>query len=110
MCASPNVIASRISKSDLGYLPSDGETLEAYAYRLTDICQQTRHDTMTSHDKWYTHYGAGPCWICNMIDMCDYMCSLLKDIQTNDKKARWKIVRPTDSYDAMTFTLRRVRL
>ncbi len=94
-------------KQNLGFLPSDGETLFAYTLRIRDIMQQIRHGAATAHEKWYTHYSVGSCFICELMDMCDYMQATLQDIVNYDKKGHWKCFRPTESHDALTFSFQR---
>lgn len=94
-------------KQDRGYLPSEGEHLGAFVNRLKDIAEQTRYDRLPSHEKWYTHYGAGPCWICMYADFVDYLVSMLADINNYDKKGKWTCYRPEKSHDALSFSFKR---
>ncbi len=93
-------------KTNLAFLPTDGEHLRAYVKRLQDVIQQIRYDDSAPHDKWYTHYSSGPCYICEMLDMLDYMQGILTDIVNYDKKHEWVCVRPEDSHDALTFSFK----
>ncbi len=97
-------------KTNLGFLPSDGEHMKGYVIRLKDVVQQIRNDDSAPHIKWYTHYNAGPCFICEMLDILDYLVNLMEDICNYDKKASWKCVRPANSHDALTFTFQRLRV
>ncbi len=94
-------------KLNLAYLPSDGEHLGPYVKRLKDIAQQTRYDSLPPHEKWYTHYSSGPCFICEYADLVDYLVSSLEDIVNYDKKGKWRCERPGKSHDALTFTFKR---
>ncbi len=96
----------RENRTDLGYLPSEGETLAGYVARLKAIHQQNRHAYSPPHEKWYTHYGSKPCWICNFMDISDYIIAILEDIGNLDKKNHWKCIRPSKSYDSLTFTFK----
>ncbi len=102
------IMSARLSASDLGYLPSDGEYLKAYADRLKDVLMQMR-GRFADHETWWEHRSPKPCRMCSIADMCDYLASLLQDIPDEDKKAVWRIVRPATSYDALSFKLKRIR-
>ncbi len=101
-----NVVNYKKDRQDLGYLPSDGEDMRAYLERLQNVMQQTRYAYAPKHEDWYTHYGPFPCWICNLLDMCDYLNGIMKDILNEDKLHRWKCVKPTGSVDPLTFTFK----
>jgi len=88
---------------DLGYLPSDGETLKAYSERLKAIAVTQRHSFAPAHENWYTHYGPHPCWICNMLDITDYVISTLDDVWMNDKVHVWYVKKPVGTADPMQF-------
>ncbi len=94
-----------VSHSDIGYHPSNGESIQGYADRLKSVQSQTRHN-FTDHFKWWEHRGNKPCRICNTLDMLDYLIESLADVQQQDKKANWKyVIDPT--FD--TITLHRIR-
>ncbi len=61
---------------DMGYLPSDGELLTSYVTRLKTIVEQNRYTYAPAHEKWYTHRGNAPCFICNFMDCCDYLVAI----------------------------------
>ncbi len=94
-------------KEDWGYAPSDGETLKAYSSRMKSIAQQIRHDYTQQHLKWYTHYSAGPCYICNLMDLIDYCVEIVEMVPLSDKKAIWSLLREKGSTDILQFTLHR---
>ncbi len=81
---------SRISHSDLGYFPSNDETLTGYADRLKHIVSQMRQTVMPEHEKWWTHRRPNPCFICNMIDMLEYCIDSLVEVQQSDNKGNWR--------------------
>lgn len=93
----------KLDRQDLGYLPSEGEHLEAYVARLTSVLQQSRYAYSPNHEKWYTHYGSAPCWICNVMDCADYLAGIMQDIVKNDKKRKWVCERPVGTQDVMAF-------
>ncbi len=88
---------------DLGYLPSDGEFLKAYVERLRAVAQQQRHSYAPAHENWYTHYGPSSCWICNLLDLCDYLIGSMDDIWKNDKSHIWYCHKPVGTQDPMQF-------
>lgn len=88
---------------DLGYLPSDGETLKSFCERLRHVAIQQRHSFAPSHENWYTHYGPHSCWICNLLDMTDYMIATVEDVWKNDKKHIWRCEKPVGTADPMAF-------
>ncbi len=96
----------------MGYLPSDGESLKAYVGRLKDIKDQLRYsgENVMHQEKFWCHINprSSYCWVCDLLDMVDYIHSLMEDIVTEDKKGKWKCFRPEDSHDALTFTFKRV--
>ncbi len=75
-------------KISIPFVPSEGETLEGYAVRAGEIISQVR-ETLTNHVNWYTHYGPGPCPICDVNALCDYLDGILLDISKYDKKKLW---------------------
>ncbi len=97
----------RREKQDIGYLPTDGEHLGPYVRRLKDYAEQTRYDIFPTHEKWYTHYHAGPCFICDYADLVDYLISTMEDMVNYDKKGKWRCERPPNSHDALSFTFKR---
>lgn len=101
-------MSARLSASDLGYLPSDGEYLQAYGDRIKDIISQMR-GSIQDHERWWEHRSAKPCRICNLLDMCDYLSSLMQDLPREDKKGIYRIRRPKDSHDALSFSIARQR-
>jgi len=100
----------RIRKSNLGYLPSDGEHLTGYITRLKDIMDALRYggDNKLHQEKFWCHINprSSYCWVCDLLDMVDYLHGLMSDIAKNDKKHSWVCCRPTDSHDALTFTFK----
>ncbi len=93
----------RTDRTDVGYLPSDGEHLKAYADRLKSVANHNRYAYGPTHEKFYTHYGPSSCFVCNFMDMLDYCISILDDIWQNDKKNRWVCEKPIGSPDVMSF-------
>ncbi len=97
----------RIRKSNMGYLPSDGEHLTAYVLRIKDIKDQLRYsgENVMHQEKFWCHINprSSYCWICDLLDLVDYIHDLMKDIADSDKKHHWICSRPTDSHDALTF-------
>jgi len=79
---------TRVSHSDDGYIPSDGERIESYAERVSLIVSQQRHNFI-EHQKWWEHRGTKPCRICNTLDMLEYINGALSEINIVDKKAKW---------------------
>ncbi len=102
----------RIRKSNLGFLPSDGEHLGPYVQRIKDIKDQLRYsgENVMHQEKFWCHINprSSYCWICDLLDMVDYIHDILQNIADFDKKSRWKCVRPSDSHDALTFTFKPV--
>lgn len=90
-------------RTDVGFLPSDGENLKAYAARLRSIAQHNRYAYGPTHEKFYTHYGPSSCFVCNFMDMLDYTISVLDDIWQSDKKATWSCEKDSGSPDIMAF-------
>lgn len=101
----------RIRKSNLGYLPSDGEHLSGYIKRLEDIIKELRYggENKLHQEKFWCHINprSSYCWVCDLLDMCDYIHSLLLDISKEDKKAQYVCKRPHNSHDALTFEFKR---
>ncbi len=101
-----SVVNYKKDRQDLGYLPGDGEDMRAYLERLRSVLQQNRYAYAPKHEAFYTHYGPFPCWICNFMDIADYLCSLLDSIVSEDKLHRWKCVKPPGTVDPLTFTFK----
>ncbi len=78
-----------ISHSDIGYHPSNDESLLSYGDRLKSIQSQTRHN-FQDHFKWWEHRGQKPCRICNTLDMLDYLIDSLIAVPQADKKGIWR--------------------
>ncbi len=93
----------RTDRTDVGYLPSDGEHLKAYAARLQGVANHNRYAYGPTHEKFYTHYGPSSCFVCNFMDMLDYTISILNYIWQNDKKNRWICEKAIGSPDVMAF-------
>ncbi len=97
----------RIRKSNLGYLPSDGEHLKGYVLSLKDTIDSIRYggDNKLHQEKFWCHINprSSYCWVCDLLDMVDYLHSLMTDIVKADKKNKWVCKRPENSHDALTF-------
>jgi len=97
----------RIRKTNSGYLPSDDETLSGFLSRLQDIQKDIRYggDNKLHQEKFWCHINprGSYCWVCDMLDMLDYMLGMIADIIKNDTKHIWKCYRPSDSHDALMF-------
>jgi len=91
----------------MGYLPSDGENLIEYVHRIKDVKDQLRYssENVLHQEKFWCHINprSSYCWVCDLLDMVDYVHSILEDVAKYDKKHRWKCFRPSDSHDALTF-------
>ncbi len=72
-------------KTSIGYLPSQGETLEGYCLRIREIAKQLEEYSL-GHIKWYTHYGAGACWICDSMNVLRYTVDVMNDVSNEVKK------------------------
>ncbi len=96
-------------RMDMGYLPSDGELLSPYVARLKSVIEQNRYTYSPSHERWYTHRGNAPCWICNFMDCCDYLVGILQDM-ADDKNYRYKCVRPPGEHDALKFSFKGTKI
>ncbi len=100
----------RLRKTNLGYLPSDGEHLSGYIKRLKDVIDSIRYggDNKLHQEKFWCHINprSSYCWVCDLLDTLDYTHDLLKDIVESDKKNKWTCERPTDSHDALTFSFK----
>ncbi len=99
--------SNRIRKSNVGYLPSDGESLKGYLKRLHDVKDAIRYggDNKLHQEKFWCHINprSSYCWVCDLLDFLDYLMSCIEDIEKMDTKHRWKCYRPTDSHDPLTF-------
>ncbi len=99
----------RIRKSNLGYMPSDKENLAGYALRLKDIIDAMRYggDNKLHQEKFWCHINprSSYCWICDLLDMVDYIHGLLTDI-SKTSKINYVCERPPDSHDALSFTFK----
>ncbi len=97
----------RIRKSNLGYLPSDKETLEGYVLRLKDIIDSIRYgsENVLHQEKFWCHINprSSSCFVCDILDMMDYLQSLMGDLVKNDKKNRWFCERPPNTHDNLSF-------
>ncbi len=96
-----------IHKTNVGYLPSQGEDLRQYIKRLADVTRQNRYDYTNVHLKFFSHYGVGPCFVCDLWDMCDYVISMVEGVVASDKKGRYICVKTTSSSDPLSFTFER---
>ncbi len=65
---------------------------------------------MPPHEKWHTHWGPAPCWICNQADLLDYLVGVFDDMVKNDKKRKWVCYRPVGTQDPMQFQFKPVRI
>ncbi len=94
----------------MGYLPSDGEHLSAYVHRIKDVKDQLRYsgENVLHQEKFWCHINprSSYCWVCDLLDMVDYISGILSDMAEFDKKHKWKCIRPSDSHDALTFSFK----
>ncbi len=100
------MINYKTDRCDLGYLPSDGEYLRAYIHRIKSIAQQNRWSFSPDHEKWWTHRNPAPCYICNFMDMLDYLIGCLENMQENDKNHLWRCYKDHASQDPLSFEFR----
>ncbi len=102
----------RVRKSNMGYLPTDGENLVEYVGRIKDVKDQLRYsgENVLHQEKFWCHINprSSYCWVCDLLDMVDYIHGILHDVAQNDKKHRWKCFRPSESHDALTFEFKPV--
>ncbi len=96
-------------RQDLGYLPSDGETLKAYCSRLREVERQNRYAYAPKHETWYEHTKPASCFICNFMDMTDYLIGCIEDMLKQDIHGKWTCHRPEGSKDPLTFVFTRVK-
>ncbi len=97
-------------KEDWGYAPMDDEPLKTSVNRFKHVITEIRHDYTQSHLKWYTHYSSGPCFICNLMDLCDWLIAFLETLEIADKKGHYVVSRDKNSTDILAFSLvRRLR-
>lgn len=93
----------RIRKTDMGYLPSDKETLKGYILRLKDIRDQIRYggDNQLHIEKFWCHVNprSSRCWVCDMLDLLDYIIDLMQSLVENDPHHIWKAVRLEGTQD-----------
>lgn len=92
-------------KLSIPFTPSDGESLEGYAIRAGSIISQYR-EHLSNHVGWFTHYGAGPCPVCDLLALCDYLQGIFLDISKYDKKKVWAASKPTSDPLSWVFTPR----
>ncbi len=78
-----------VDKISIGFASSAHEELQAYAKRLSSIISQHRGYSL-GHTNWFTHRGAGACWICDILNVAEFACSVLLDISIEDKKHVWR--------------------
>ncbi len=101
----------RIRITNAGYLPSDGELLVGYVKRLHDVKDNIRYggDNKLHQEKFWCHINprSSYCWVCDILDMIDYLIEMVTDIAETDNKAVWRCYRPTDSHDPLTFQFKR---
>ncbi len=96
-----------VRKIDFGYLPSDGELLLPYVNRLKSIVMQQRYSYSTEHEKWWTHRRNSGCFICNFMDCCDYLVTILGDMAIEQEKYYWKCSRDqSGSKDPLSFVFK----
>ncbi len=92
----------RIRKTNLGYIPSDGEHLEGYISRLEQIQHDIRYggDNQLHIEKFWCHINprSSYCWVCDLLDLLDYLVGMNKDIIKADKKHTWKAKRDGSDY------------
>ncbi len=93
-------------KLDQGYIAGNGEHLSSYVSRLKSIVQSNRSAYAPMHETWYTHRAPNPCWICNSLDVCEYLVGLLEDIVAEDKKRKWICEKPKGSHDPLTYVFK----
>ncbi len=100
----------RIRKTNLGYLPTDSVNLKSYVIQLEDVIKTLRYggENVLHTEKFWCHINprSSYCWVCDLLDMVDYIHSILKEIVELDKKNVWKCHRPEGSHDALTFTFK----
>ncbi len=72
-------------KISITFVPTEGETLLGYSTRIVALSSELR-ERLHNHTAWYTHYGAGPCSICDLLAFVDYLSSMCVDIAKFDKK------------------------
>ncbi len=79
-------------KISVGFAPSIGEELQAYAQRLKHIIAEHRGYSL-GHYNWFTHRGAGACWICDIMNVAEFSTDLMYDVAKEDKKHIWRCTR-----------------
>ncbi len=94
-------------KNEIGYCPSVGEKLLGYGERLQTIIAENR-GYLQKHVQWFTHYGAGPCPICDIQALAEYTTAILIDIaqEMNTKKISLEAMHPGDNKDPTFFEFR----
>ncbi len=94
----------REPKENLGYVPSQGETLGGYAERLRDTLAQFE-GWLQTHVNWYTHYGMGACPICDLLNMVRYQNDIINDIANEllTRKFKMEAERPKGTTDHSFF-------
>lgn len=92
----------RIRKTDMGYYPSDRETLKGYVLRLKDVRDSIRYggDNQLHIEKFWCHVNprASRCWVCDLLDLVDYIIDMMNDIVECDKKRVWKAYKNQDNW------------
>ncbi len=90
------------NKENLAYLPSERESLSGYSRRVR-ACLSQYEGYLQNHIKWYTHYGPGPCPICDLLNMSRYLCDIVNDIVNEVNKYEFEAERAKGSYDNTNF-------
>jgi len=85
-------------KTSIGFLPSAEETLEGYSMRIREIAKQIEGYSQ-GHIKWFTHYGPGACWICDILNVLRYTTDIMNDVSNElaSKKIVLKAEHPKGS-------------
>ncbi len=104
----------RIRKSNVGYLPSEGENLTAWVDRLKLIKDALRYggDNQLHIEKFWCHINprSSSCWVCDLMDILDYIIGIAEDITKYDKKHKWKCYRTSDSKDPYSYSFKPVHI
>lgn len=94
-------------KVSIGFFPSEGESLQGYAKRISDIVQE-KEGHLLRHFDWHTHRGVGPCPICEITVMARFSCNMMIDVATilTKKKLMLRCERPKGVTDPASFVFR----
>ncbi len=86
---------SGLAKYTVASFPSVGESLSGYLERCKNY-QAQLEEWSSAHITWYTHRGAGACWICDLLLQLRLEHDVMTDLVQELRRVKFKAVAEQD--------------